>query len=269
VLRFGVNLGSLIAFDGSYVRTAVNVLPTGVIQIDALQLRDDVDVPGYQRSVALGPLAPGDYTVQLTVRSYDPTTGVALDRCADQPSHSPYTSQLTVGTASGPVVKAPVVEFYNAALDHYFMTQNVNEVADLDNGVHLGWQRSGKTFLAYVASQSDNRGSHVSRWYASTPTIDSHFFSGAGTLEWSRMLGPPLSDVWHVEAEDAFEIGLPDTITGECPADTLPVYRVWNNRPDSNHRYTTDLAVRDAMVARGYIAEGYGPNGVVMCAPLP
>src|SRR5690349_18213236 len=86
MLRFGVNLGSLIAFDGSYVRTAVNVLPTGVIQIDALQLQDDVDVAGYQRSVAFGPLAPGDYTVQLTVRSYDPTTGVALDRCADQPN---------------------------------------------------------------------------------------------------------------------------------------------------------------------------------------
>jgi hypothetical protein len=47
----------------------------------------------------------------------------------------------------------------------------------------------------------------------------------------------------------------------------VPVYRVWNGRVDSNHRYTIDIAVRDAMVAAGGIAEGYGPNAVIMCAP--
>ena len=31
----------------------------------------------------------------------------------------------------------------------------------------------------------------------------------------------------------------------------MPVYRVWNRRADSNHRYTTDRAIRDQMVARG------------------
>jgi hypothetical protein len=267
VLRFSVNLGSLIAYHTSYVRSAVNVLPANVIQIDALQVEDDVDVPGYQRSVSFGPLAPGDYMVQLIVRFYDPTTGVAQDDCADQPNHSPYISVLTVGATSGVVAKAPVVEFYNATLDHYFMTQNVSEIADLDNGVHVGWQRTGKSFLAYLAGHSDNRGSHVARWYAPTPRIDSHFFSGEGTLEWNHMLVPPLSDVWELETQNAFEIALPDTSTGACPTNTVSVYRVWSNRADSNHRYTTDLAVRDAMVARGYIAEGYGPNGVVMCAP--
>jgi hypothetical protein len=30
-----------------------------------------------------------------------------------------------------------------------------------------------------------------------------------------------------------------------------------------------DPAVRDAMIQRGWIAEGFGPDGVAMCAPLP
>ena len=51
---------------------------------------------------------------------------------------------------------------------------------------------------------------------------------------------------------------------------TIPIYRAWNNRIDSNHRYTTDAAVQQAMIAKGYIAEGYGPGAmpVAMCSPV-
>jgi hypothetical protein len=55
---------------------------------------------------------------------------------------------------------------------------------------------------------------------------------------------------------------------GACPAGSTPIYRVFNDRVDANHRYTTDRGVRDQMVARGWIAEGDGPDLVVMCAPL-
>jgi len=48
---------------------------------------------------------------------------------------------------------------------------------------------------------------------------------------------------------------------------TAPVYRLWNRRADTNHRYTIDPAIRAAMLAQGWIAEGYGPNAVAMCAP--
>ena len=54
---------------------------------------------------------------------------------------------------------------------------------------------------------------------------------------------------------------------GVCPADTFPVYRVFSNRVDASHRYTTDRAVRDEMLTKGWIAEGDGPDLVVMCAP--
>jgi hypothetical protein len=53
---------------------------------------------------------------------------------------------------------------------------------------------------------------------------------------------------------------------GACPAGDIPVYRLFNNRADANHRYTTSIAIRDQMAARGYIAEGYGPNNVTLCA---
>lgn len=54
---------------------------------------------------------------------------------------------------------------------------------------------------------------------------------------------------------------------GACPAGSAPLYRVFDNRSDAHHRYTADRAVRDGMVARGWIAEGYGPDAVAMCIP--
>jgi len=33
--------------------------------------------------------------------------------------------------------------------------------------------------------------------------------------------------------------------------------------------YTTDLTIKQQMIARGYIAEGFGPEGVAMCAVAP
>ncbi len=56
-------------------------------------------------------------------------------------------------------------------------------------------------------------------------------------------------------------------VLGVCPAGTAEIYRVFSARADANHRYMTDKTVRDAMVAKGWLAEGDGPNLVVMCSP--
>ncbi len=56
-------------------------------------------------------------------------------------------------------------------------------------------------------------------------------------------------------------------VAGVCPAGTVNVYRVFSHRADANHRYMTDKAVRAQMVAQGWVAEGDGPDLVVMCAP--
>jgi hypothetical protein len=69
-----------------------------------------------------------------------------------------------------------------------------------------------------------------------------------------------------METDSVFQIDLPDTATGVCPAGTIPVYRLRNQRDDSNHRYATKASIKAQMLAAGYLAEGYGPDGVVMCA---
>ena len=45
-----------------------------------------------------------------------------------------------------------------------------------------------------------------------------------------------------------------------------PIYRLYNNRRDVNHRFTTSREIRDQMAARGYIREGDGPDIVSMCS---
>jgi len=64
-----------------------------------------------------------------------------------------------------------------------------------------------------------------------------------------------------LETPNAFYVYPPDA-TGACAQGTVALYRFWDNRPDTNHRYTTDPAVRAQMVARGWF-----PEGVVACVP--
>jgi len=68
-----------------------------------------------------------------------------------------------------------------------------------------------------------------------------------------------------LETPSAFLAALPNTASGACPAGQAAVYRLWNGRADSNHRFATSRDVRAQMLARGYVAEGYGPDGVAMC----
>jgi hypothetical protein len=155
------------------------------------------------------------------------------------------------------------IEFYHAGYDHYFVAASAQEVIDLDTGVHAGWTRTGYSMKVW-----DGPGGvtvPVCRYYIPPGYGDSHFFSAAPD-ECAIVLikFPQLIK----ETDAAFYIGLPDRDTGECAANEIPVYRLWNGRTDSNHRYTTSAAAKAAMIAAGYVAEGYGPDQVGMCAPL-
>jgi hypothetical protein len=154
-----------------------------------------------------------------------------------------------------------LIEFYNAALDHYFMTSLPVEIGDLDSGQFPGWARTGYSFKAYP--QAATGASPVCRFYMPAP-LDSHFYS-ASTAECAIVASTYPSFI--LESPDVFYIALPDTTTGVCPAGTVPVFRLYNNRIDANHRYTTDPQVRAQMISQGYIAEGYGPSATDMCAP--
>jgi len=163
-----------------------------------------------------------------------------------------------------------VIEFYNATLDHYFMSSLQPDIDALDSGLFFGWSRTGLTFQAFVDQASGGAGTNpVCRFYI-PPPADSHFFS-ASPAECAAVLAKIPVDPNYAgfvyETPDAFAIALPDTSTGACPSGTIPVYRLWNQRADSNHRYTADAATKAQMLARGYLAEGYGPDAVSMCTP--
>ena len=179
---------------------------------------------------------------------------------------SAYSNE--VETTMPPLPTAQVVEFYNAHLDHYFISSSAREIGDLDDGVYVGWARTGLSFNAFGAG--GNGANPVCRFYIPPAHGDSHFFSAFASecaLALQKMENDPNFIGYVYESPNVFYVGLPDTVSGACAEGMVKVYRIWNNRSDSNHRYTTYPAVRSQMVAKGYVAEGYGPDAVAMCAP--
>ena len=177
-----------------------------------------------------------------------------------------FTQQGCAGTsysfaATPPPTTAVAVEFYNQSLDHYFITDRAPEIAILDAGVTIkGWARTGQSWNIYTAAQANT--SPVCRFYIPPAFGDSHFY-GRGTVECDAT---GANNPSFVNEDPAFfHVVLP--VAGVCPAGLRNVYRVFSNRPDANHRYMVDPALRDLMVTRGWLAEGDGPNLVVMCVP--
>jgi hypothetical protein len=222
-----------------------------------------------QRQVQITPLAPLDGSnaaVPLDARSREDFGVGNMGRFV-------VAGSLLLAPAPARVV-VQVDEFYHARLRHYFMTADENEKAALDSGVHEGWMRTGQSFKAYApGSRPDGSVDPVCRFYSNPALeldsgdagVDSHFFS-ADAGECLAVYRRYASGFWSMEIDNAFQIDLPDPATGVCPANTVPVYRLWNQRTDSNHRYTTSAGIKAEMLVSGYLAEGYGPKGVAMCA---
>ncbi len=184
---------------------------------------------------------------------------VAADAAGNQAT-STAVSVTVKNTGNGKPRKV-AVEYYNAQLDHYFLTAIDEEVAALDTGRFTGWRRTGFSLDVYDAETTD--GSPVCRFYMPPPYGDSHFYS-ASPAECAQVAAR--FPGFAYESREVFRVDTPDVATGDCPAETVPVYRLWNNRIDSNHRYTASRSIRDQMIAKGYIPEGYGPEAVIMCA---
>jgi hypothetical protein len=190
-------------------------------------------------------------------------TGVRPTAAAiiDASGFGPYEFPVTGVAAAAGATTVTVVEFYNATLDHYFITWNPAEIANLDAGLTpTRWARTGTTFKAYASAEIGT--SPVCRFYIPPAKGDSHFF-GRGTVECNGTLAANPSFV----LEDAAFMRMFLPAAGTCGPGTTPVYRAFSNRADANHRYMTDRAIRDQMVLRGWVAEGDGPDLVVMCAP--
>jgi hypothetical protein len=178
------------------------------------------------------------------------------------------SAMLTIGEAvpssSGTSV---ALEFYRASVDHYFVTADPDEINVLDANYFPGWARTGLSFNVLPPSTAPSMDvSPVCRFYGKPEAgLDSHFYS-AFPAECQAVIDR-FSSAWVLESPNVFMVYLPSGTDGTCPGGTTPIYRLYDNRADANHRYTTSLFVRSQMVAAGWLPEGYGPDAVAMCAP--
>lgn len=173
-----------------------------------------------------------------------------------------------------------VREFHHAGMDHYFWTASRVEIELLENGAVPGWTPTTGFFHGYARQLLADDPAYstplcrflfnYSDGYSHIISADDHECailraSGSATLE---------SDaVFHGIAAD------PDT--GACPNaywedsraygrggsmhPMMPLYRIWNGKAHANHRYVTSKSERDRMVSKGWVSEGYGPDGVAFC----
>lgn len=212
-------------------------------------------------------------------RVLDLLTGTAHDWPAGSPCLVPNVcgagmldaaaavGSLLPGGGAAPAGTTPVVEYYRADLDHYFITADPAEAAWIDANLGDIFKRTGNYFYAWLdPANAPADVQPVCRFYANADTlINSHYYSANFDECLAVLLNWP--GVWELETASAFYIQVPDA-DGHCPQHTLPVYRFFNARQDANHRYTVDLSVRRGMNNRAWVAEGMGQAAVVFCSPI-
>ena len=169
------------------------------------------------------------------------------------------------GGGAAPAGTVPVIEYYRADLDHYFITADPNEASFIDVSLQSIFQRTGEIFYAWVDPVlAPMTALPMCRFYAGG-LINSHYFT-ANASECQFILNN-YAGTWKIESFAAFYVVLPD-VNGQCSAGTLPVYKFFDNRQDANQRHTIDLSVRRAMNNRAWIPQGIGPNHVAFCTPI-
>jgi len=165
-----------------------------------------------------------------------------------------YVDPTSSGVPPGQVVDT--IEYYNAALDHYFITTFSDEAAALDTGVPPGWKRTGYTFHSWKSGTGP--GNEACRFFG-TPGRgpNSHFYTING-VECDKVKANP---DWTFEAYAFRAIEPP---ASGCESQYATVTRLYNNGAggQANHRYLTDSAAIEATVARGWLIEG-----PVFCVP--
>ena len=167
------------------------------------------------------------------------------------------------GAAGAPADWA-AAEYYHAGLEHYFFTAGPTEQANIDAGsAGAGWARTGAPPFR-VWSSPANGTSPVCRFYGNWLLGSDGRRLGPNSHFWTIDPGECEAvkrDVgWYYEGT-AFHARR--TENGACAAPLRPLYRAYNNGfplKDSNHRYSTELAILESMRSQGWSVEG-----VAMC----
>lgn len=166
------------------------------------------------------------------------------------------------------------VEFYNADLQHYFLTAEPAEALAIDGGsAGDGWVRTGRSFAVWTDGMTTAAGVvPVCRFYSTAAR--SHFFTADSTecaslksLEATQRATAAKSDAaftgWRYEG---IAFGAQAAAAGGCATGSEAISRVYNDGAatgeGSNHRYVSDTVLASMMLDRGWIAEG-----TAFCAP--
>ncbi len=81
---------------------------------------------------------------------------------------------------SFPALPVTSVEYYNAGLDHYFISNLQPDIDALDTGRIAGWARTGQSFRVFPSQASGGAGVNpVCRFYIPPAHGNSHFFSAS------------------------------------------------------------------------------------------
>jgi hypothetical protein len=177
-----------------------------------------------------------------------------------------FPDPVTIGSAAPASKEVRIVEYHNAAFDHYFMTSLGAEIALCDASAPpcAGWAPTGFTFGATRDSAMTAAEADVCRFYNDSFVPSSHFYALRGEgCETTLTLFPD----WKLESDALFAVQ-PVPADGDCGSGTVPVYRLYNGGigGSPNHRFVTNADERQRMIESGWIPEGYG-IGVAMCAP--
>lgn len=150
-----------------------------------------------------------------------------------------------------------VVEYNLPALNKYFITGRTDEKATLDAMPNV-FTRTGHKFVVPSKKNYGNV-SDVYRFFAPAPGPQSHAFVDRSDHD----LIVSLPNTGLIDEGADFGTVKPDN-SGTCPTwAPIKIYRSFHNTAavgQRNHRYSSTLAVHNAMVAQGWLNEG-----VVFC----
>ena len=241
--------------DATVAVAAINSSNAGEFSISGSTCKSIAAGASCTFNVTFSPFYIGPRTATITVTSNAPD--------------SPQTVQVAGAGQSGapappppPPGAAAAIEYYHAGFDHYFISASADEIGKLDAGTFAGWVRTGRQFNVFGAPATGLR--TACRFFSTAFGPRSSHFYTPDAPECATVRGNP---DWQFEG-DVFYTMTP-AVDGTCATGTKPVYRMYNNGQGGapNHRYTTEPSVRALMLAQGWIAEGYGAVGVIMCAP--
>jgi YVTN family beta-propeller protein len=181
------------------------------------------------------------------------------------------TDTVTIAAEENTLANTAIAtEYYESAFNHYFHTDGEVETRLLNDGIFGdGWHRTFEFFRVWTSPGPGRV--PVCRFFSRETVfgaLSSHFYTAIASECLFRQTDPASVAAWQLETTTAYYLALTDA-SGNCPAGTAPLYRVYNNGMGGapNHRLTPTRLTRDHMLTLGWIAEGNGPDIIYACTP--